>query len=619
MASISPKLLKTLVVGDKAPLVAQISSAIAKKRSYLPVVDEPRIHRPDADNEYVRRHNAAARIQAKYIIYANVSEGIIKAINLPEQKVIRIGDFSDIFEYSSKLELQAEKYLDWGQDTIAIGLLTALRARKILRFVPGGPNAFEVTTKSGHLVICEDHEELATVQAANYAYSLDAGLKIIPTMNKQERLKLLERLYSVNTQIEGETLSPTQRLHEVVSEIREFIGGGLPKEVESLTFITSDIPWGFGYPEMPSTHLFTYPDLGIHLVNAFAAEQRGQHGVRVATVIEPGKVNAAEVDVVVESLCERNAIVREYQGDRATVRNVSKAIYQYPYDLLFISSHCGDSDGWQWTYEFKDSDGKDRKLVVDVAASFAPKPGDDLIHVTEQLSFISLDDIPWDDPERDEKLVVGSALNDWARLIQDDELKPIHKKTIPRVHGSSAIALYDHQLILSLQFASYNTPIVINNACLSWHRLAHTFTFMNSRAYLGTLFEVSDGEAFEVIKLLFTKYFNRPLSVALWLAQNKVYGDSVRRPYVLSGPHFQRLRTVPGSKIQYLGRALTGLKDDYIAQLKGGKVPEEFIKDCEDRIEFLEYELEALNNRRTDFSNRPSSARPHDQMRLILG
>jgi len=54
------------------------------------------------------------------------------------------------------------------------------------------------------------------------------------------------------------------------------------------------------------------------------------------------------------------------------------------------------------------------------------------------------------------------------------------------------------------------------------HQLASTFTFMNSRVYLGTLFEVSDGEAFEIVQLLFTKYFNRPLPVALWLAQNKV-------------------------------------------------------------------------------------------------
>lgn len=615
---ICPKLLRTLIVGDDPSLVAQLCSAIAIKRCYLPVVDEPRIHRPDADNEYVRRHNVAARMQAKHVIYANVSDDIIKSIALPDQMVIKIINFSEIFRHRSKLNLHDEKYLDWGKDNIAIGLLTALRARKILRIVPDGRNSSEIATKSGHLVICEDHNELSTVQAANYAYSLDAGLKVIPTISDQDRQMLLERFYSVNTH-NGDALSPTQRLSDLATEIREFVGEDLPKEVEFLTFITSGIPWGFGYPKIPSTHLFTYPDLGIHLVNAFAAEQRGQPGIRVATVIEPGKVNAAEVDVVIESLCERNSLVREYQGEHATVRNVSEAIYQYPYDLLFISSHCGDSEGWQWTYKFKDSSGKDRELVVDVAAGFAPEPGEDSIAVTMQQSFVSLDGIPWNDPERDKKLVVGSALNDWTELTQNGGLEPIHKKSIPRVHGSSAIALYDHQLILMpIEFASHNTPIVINNACLSWHKLASTFTFMNSRLYLGTLFEVSDGEAFEIVSLLFTKYFNRPLPIALWLAQNKVYGDSVRRPYVMTGPHFQRLRTVPGNKVQYLEQVLSRLKNNYNVRQKAGQIPKRFGKDIEKHIEFLDYEIDALRNRRTDVSNRPSSARTYNQSRLIV-
>ena len=75
-----PKLLPLLIVGDKAPIVAQISSILAQKSSYLPIVDEPRINRPDADNEYVRRHNAAARVQANHIVFADVSDEIVSGM-----------------------------------------------------------------------------------------------------------------------------------------------------------------------------------------------------------------------------------------------------------------------------------------------------------------------------------------------------------------------------------------------------------------------------------------------------------------------------------------------------------------------------------------------------------
>jgi hypothetical protein len=38
-----------------------------------------------------------------------------------------------------------------------------------------------------------------------------------------------------------------------------------------------------------------------------------------------------------------------------------------PYHLMIIATHCGDVDGFRWTYEFTDSEGMDRTLVVDIA------------------------------------------------------------------------------------------------------------------------------------------------------------------------------------------------------------------------------------------------------------
>ena len=40
-------------------------------------------------------------------------------------------------------------------------------------------------------------------------------------------------------------------------------------------------------------------------------------------------------------------------------------------------------------------------------------------------------------------------------------------------------------LALPRPLADRGTPILINNACGSWHRLAETFTFCNAKAYIG--------------------------------------------------------------------------------------------------------------------------------------
>ena len=61
-------------------------------------------------------------------------------------------------------------------------------------------------------------------------------------------------------------------------------------------------------------------------------------------------------------------------------------------------------------------------------------------------------------------------------------------------------------IALPYALASNGSPIVINNACGSWHRLAETFMGSNARCYLGTLFSVLDPEAEEVVVRLFGPY-----------------------------------------------------------------------------------------------------------------
>jgi hypothetical protein len=55
--------------------------------------------------------------------------------------------------------------------------------------------------------------------------------------------------------------------------------------------------------------------------------------------------------------------------------------------------------------------------------------------------------------------------------------------------------------------------------------------------------------------ILFTKHSQRLLPVALWRAQNVVYGET-RHPYVMLGPHFTKIRFWNGNVIKYLGARL---------------------------------------------------------------
>jgi hypothetical protein len=181
-----------------------------------------------------------------------------------------------------------------------------------------------------------------------------------------------------------------------------------------------------------------------------------------------------------------------------------------------------------------------------------------------------------------------------------DPLEPVKKETIPRVAGSAALQMHDHNYIsLPRAIAGRGTPIVINNACCSWHRLAGDYTFGNARAYIGTLFPVTGAEAHDVVVKLFAKHFGKPLATALWSAQREVYGNIARRPYIATGVFPQRLRPMRGDIPAYVARCLLQSLRQWRAYLaNAGSGTGRSKKSVESIIRYHERELERSRRRR---------------------
>jgi hypothetical protein len=438
----------------------------------------------------------------------------------------------------------------WGRDRIGIGLLMALRARRAIMFGSEPSPNDQVATKSDHLVVCEEGDELAQVIAAHYAYALGAGLYLIPDTPKEIADAILERFYGL---YDDPHTSAHDTLHALGRELRERAGPIPIPAHGSITFISECLPYGFAFPEVPSTHLFRYPDLGIAVVNGFAAEQPGSRGAQVAALVNPETTAAPEVDAAARMLASRHTFVRVYEGSGADVTSISEMIDLFPYDLLLIATHCGDVPGHRWTYEFLDSEGLARTLVVDIALGIGRTDDEDMLHVTQFTRFVSLDGVLWDDPKRDEKLYVGTAMNDFVARTREDRMEPVRKGKVSRVIGSAALKMHDNNLIaLPRSLASEGTPIIINNACVSWHRLAGNFMFGGARAYVGTLFPISTTEAEEVAVRALGKHYGKSLPHAFWAAQRNAYGHTARRPYVVMGVYPQRIHCTRGDVPRYI-------------------------------------------------------------------
>lgn len=538
-----PKLLRILVMGDNPRLLAQVSCLLAKKGCYLPVVDGPRMTRQDYRAEVSIRGNAAASMNAKTILFVGLPEETCSLFSrqIPASVSRRIASVEDTRKLSGLVRPLKREPLPWGIDNLAYGLLTALREQRSIAFGTHTSPSLPISSRSGHWVICEAGDEHAQVIAANYAYSLDAGLCLIPEVESSEAEDLLEAFYSLY-----DLQEPVADTQERLQQKLRNLSGTLPlSSIESVTFITNRLPLGAAYPEFPSTHLQMYPQLGVSVLNGFVAEQDDKLGIGCAVLVDPQKTEAPEIEAALNLLKSRRVFIRGYLGPAANVRDVSRMVELYPYDLLVIATHCGDASGWRWTYEFKDSSGNIRRLEVDTAIGVALSGrGDDKVLVTQLYNFTSLDGVSWHDPDRDSKLVVGTAILDFTNQI--NELEPVLKVPIDRVHRSAVLQMHDNNYLpMPRSVAGHGCPVILNNACASWHRLSETFVLGGARAYVGTLYPVTAYDAEPVTTKLLGKHFGKPLPVALWAAQREAYGvDSLRRPYVMAGIFPQRLRTV---------------------------------------------------------------------------
>ena len=540
----SPPFADCFIFADDARFAAQLSSLLAVPGHYLGICDGPRMQRPDHKLEVLRRHNAMGRTRAKTAFMAGLPESAIQALgqSLNARRHVPCIRISSSDEVASAIPRTVKRdVLTWGHDRIGIGLLKALRAGQEIVF-EDKPSPYEwIPSKGGHIVVCEQGEEISEVIAANYAYTLDAGLFLIPEVARDRADEILEAFYSLNDRPGG---TPQEAQAGLMQELLGLCGSIPVPEHGSITFI-GRLPYGFAYPEHPSTHLFKYPDLGTSVVNGFAAEQPGQPGTGVAMLVDPGTTPAPEIQSAVDLLEPRRAFIRVYEDRSANVRHVSEMMEHFPYDLLIFATHCGDSSGYRQTYEYTDSEGRHRTMVVDLAVGFQRTDDPEMLKVGHFFRFVSLDGVDWTDRTAKTKLYVGEAVHDFNRLMDGGPSKFTYSKreTIDRVVGSSAMMMSDSNFIFAQRsIAGMGTPIIINNACVSWHRLAGDMTYAGARAYIGTLFPVTPIEASEVVTRLLDKHWGKPLAVALWAAQRDVYEGCPRRPYVLSGVFPQRLR-----------------------------------------------------------------------------
>ena len=109
----------------------------------------------------------------------------------------------------------------------------------------------------------------------------------------------------------------------------------------------------------------------------------------------------------------------------------------------------------------------------------------EILKVGHFFRFISVDGVDWTDREAKSKLYVGNVVQDFNERLNDGptKFKPIKTAVVDRVVGSAVMKMCDSNLLFAQHtMADMGTPIIFNNACLSWHRLAGNMMYAGARA-----------------------------------------------------------------------------------------------------------------------------------------
>ena len=595
MKTQQPKIHKAVCITDNSRLAAEISSLFRKRGYYFCVLDSPRMGRSDATNEIIRRNNVCARIRPEHIYLVDLDGTAIKGFS----KIVRkppldiINNIDDVETKIVNSKTKNLKILEWGSQNIAIGLVKAkILGMRLKINLENSPSENFIKGENRNLVVYEDRNDITAIIAANYAFSIGSSLLQVPAIEEKIINDIKETFYTIYN--DDGFKSVTIKLEKLRVSIRNLLPKYNYQEFSSITFITDGMPWGFSIPEVPTTLIISYPDMGNTIANAISSSQKWSEGTRVALLVDPGNEKTSELSEVSEILIKQGTIVKKLFGKNATVYDVENSIKLIPFDILFISTHAGEISGRRLTYKYTDSENIERVIVVDEAVGFGFQPGSDMVNVLEYERFVSLDGIPWDDKKKKKKHYIGRAIIDYTALKQKDakQLILINSEEIDRVYGAMALRMYDGDLIAGIfhSIAETSTPIIINNSCSSWKEMAKSFTFGGAIAYIGTLFPITDIEAKQFTSNLFSKKNSgKQLAFALWRAQNQTY-ETERNPYIMFGPDFLSISPSKVKTDDYLFEKLIVSKKRWEQKLS--EHDDEGIKrNSAGYVEFLEKEL----------------------------
>ncbi len=506
-------------------------------------------------------NNSLARLQPDSILLVGMTENqksYLRAL-LPAQKLIEVNSLDDV-RTRLPFSLPITDPVRCKASQLNEGLLLAKFSQKPLVIDESAPLLPEKHLHGGEgVLLIENDASVPDVAAINYGFAINADIALVPATDKNQVRSLPRQLEAWSKdkshhEFAWAKRAASKRLREVNFATYKFA-----------TFFTKGLPYGlFIGNVIPCSHVMKELDCGLFITNALI-EEHVPIGLASAIVFSPELFASEETEDISKLFDANNYTVTSLVGKKATVKQLTNYGSHFPYDVMHICAHGGETDGYFVVQEFTDRNGNPHKLEFYEVVGFSPTEGD-MVKVHRKLIFKSLDGFPWMSP----------PLKSYPRYVFEDmmvatRLDPENK--VLRIPFNSKIALSCHIQCADsihqgdfLGLAGFGHPFVFNNTCSSSHEIAATITRAGARSYIGTLWSVGNQTANRAAKVFYEDLVQQGNLLSAFFAMNKtIINKQYENVYIFWGLH---LSTLPKVSVKSDAKILADLIGLYLSWLK---------------------------------------------------
>lgn len=496
------------------------------------------ISRINGDRAAVNIGNALAKIQPERIVLLRLTD-IEKAHLTAHLPIAIMMDIDSAAQLQDRFGIAPsfEGEVRAKPEEVIRGLLKARFERKKL-VIDDLADPLPLSRYAGNsgLIAIEEDGDLHDLAALNLAYSCGLDVALLPPTDRKGLFSLPRDLNEWSR----------DRSHHAYQSWKRWTRSALRDidftQYEFATFFTTGLPYGlFLANSIPCSHVIKYLDAGVQILNGIVHEQE-RPWFGSALLFSPQLFASEEINDIRSSCQNAGLRVKELLGAEATVENLSNFGGHYPYDVLHICSHGGETDGYFSHLKFRDREGGEHLAEYYEVVGFGPVRGDRVL-VHSKVIFDKFDGHRW----------MSEPLSEFPKYVFEDMMKAIKEDSlhgVVRAPHRSPIALSCHiQCHQSIhqghfdQLAGFGNPIVFSNTCSSSHELAMNFVSAGARSYIGTLWKVGNEEARQAAISFYRSVFEQGnVLLAFHAMLQTINTTRYANVYVYWGFHFSTLK-----------------------------------------------------------------------------